>query len=158
MLCSLVLVSHMECFLLYDASFQLERCDLSVPQLSHLAATIPLPARLFYLVPLLHLGKANAYSHNRVHSKARRWRFPLAFRDDQLHSLAPLFLLRIVAIAHTHETITILREQLLHAFLLRFEMQYGSHNITDHYTLQGCSSARRCSRLFRSLAALEVFP
>src|SRR4029453_11408797 len=57
MLGSLVLVSHMECFLLYDASFQLERYDLRVPQLPHLAATIPLPARLLYLVPLLHCMK-----------------------------------------------------------------------------------------------------
>jgi hypothetical protein len=148
----------MEYFLLYDASFQLECYDLSVPQLPHLAATIPLPACLLYLVPLLHLGKANAYSHNRVHSKARRWRFPLAFRDDQLHSLAPLFLLRIVAIAHTHETITILREQLLRAFLPRFEI----HNIV-HITPQAITLPRAAQAqggavgFFVSLLLLRFF-
>jgi hypothetical protein len=103
MLCSLVLVSHIECFLLYDASVPLERYDLSALPFPHLAATMPLPARLLYLASLLHRGKANAYSHNRVRSKARRWRFPLAFRNDQLPGLAPLFPLRIVAIGHTRD-------------------------------------------------------
>ena len=69
---------HRCVLLLYDASFQLACYDLSVLPLPHLAATIPLPARLLYLAPLLHRGKANAYSRNRVRSKARRWRFPLA--------------------------------------------------------------------------------
>ena len=67
------------------------RLQESKPLKNNGIISIPLPARLLYLVPLLHLGKANAYSHNRVYSKARRWRFLLAFRDDQLHSLAPLF-------------------------------------------------------------------
>src|SRR5712691_11148512 len=128
MLCSLVLVSSIGCFLLYDACFQFERDDLIVAHLPHLTVAIPLPTRLLHLFPQLLLGKADAHSHNRIRCKAWRWRLPLTFRNNQLHGLEPLLPLCIVAVAHTHETVTILREQLLRAFLTRFEMQTRSHN------------------------------
>ena len=93
-----------------------------VAHLSYLAATIPLHTHLLHLFPHFHLGKADARPHNRVRGKTRRWRFPRAFCDYQLHGLAPLLPLRIVALAHTDKTVTILREQLIRVFLARFEM------------------------------------
>ena len=60
--------------------------------------------------------------HNCVRGKTRRWRFPLAFRNNQLYSFEPLLPLRIIAIAHADRTVIILREQLLGAFLARFGM------------------------------------
>src|SRR5262252_5697623 len=116
------LVSTIRCFLLHNTSLQFEGYHVIVAQLPHLTAAIPLPTRLLHLFPQLHLGKADANSHNSVHGKTRRWRFPLAFCDNQLHGLEPLLPLRIVAVAHTDKTVTILREQLLRAFLARFEM------------------------------------
>jgi hypothetical protein len=44
------LVSTIRCFVFYDPGFQLERYHLIVPQLPHLAATIPLSAHLLHLV------------------------------------------------------------------------------------------------------------
>jgi len=44
------LASPMRCFLFYNPGFQRERYHVIVPQLSYLAATIPLPARLLHLV------------------------------------------------------------------------------------------------------------
>ena len=76
--------------LLYDTGFQLEHYDLIVAHLPHLTAAIPLPTRLFHLFSDLHLGKAYAHSHNRIRGKTRRWRFPLALRDNELHGLEPL--------------------------------------------------------------------
>jgi hypothetical protein len=122
MLRLLTLVSTIRCFLLYHAGFQLERYHVLVAQLPHLAGGIPLPTCLLHLAPQLHLGKADAHSHNRVRGKTRLGRFPRAFRNNQLHGLEPLLTLRIVAIAHTDKTVTILREQLLRAFLAWFEM------------------------------------
>src|SRR6266852_7903399 len=111
------LVSTMRCFLLYNTGVQLEHYRLIVAHLPHLAATIPLPTRLLYRFPHLHLGKADAHPHPRVRCKTRRWRLPLACRDNQFPGLEPLLPLHIVTIAHTHETATILREQLLRTFL-----------------------------------------
>ncbi len=116
------LVSIIRCFLLYNTGFQLESHHLLVPQLPHLAGAIPLPTRLLRLFSPLHLGKADAHPHNRVHGKTRRWRLPLTFRDYQLYGLEPLLPLRIVTIAHADKTVTILHEQLLRAFLVRLEM------------------------------------
>ena len=47
------------------------------------------------------------------------------------HYIEPLLPLRIVAIAHTNETVTILREQLLRAFVPWFEMQKRAHNANN---------------------------
>src|SRR5262245_14459824 len=113
MLYSLVLVSSIRCFLLDDPDFQLERDDLIIAHVPHLAAAIPLPAHLFHPVPHFHLGKAEAHSHHRVSHKARRWWVPITLRDNEFHGLQPLLPLRIVAIARTHETVLVLREQLL---------------------------------------------
>src|ERR1700675_4658984 len=110
MLCSLVLVSSIGCFLLYDACCQFERDDLIVAHLPHLTVAIPFPARLLHLFPHLLLGKANAHPHNCIRCKARRWWFPIALCDNEFHSLEPLLPLRILAIPHTDETVTILRE------------------------------------------------
>src|SRR6266446_2337364 len=110
MLCFLVLVSSMRCLLLDDPGFQLERDDLIVAQLPHLAAAVPLPTGLFYPFPHVCLGKADAHPHDRLCGKPRRWRLPIALRDNELHGLEPLLPLRIVAIAYTHEPVPVLRE------------------------------------------------
>ena len=107
--------------LLYNPSFQLERDHAFVAPFPHLAATIPFPTRLLPLCTQLHLGKVDTHAHHRVRGKTRR-RFPRAFRDHHLHGLEALLPLRIEALAHTHESVTILREQLLRAFLPWFEM------------------------------------
>src|SRR6266571_2983478 len=75
---------RVRCLLFYNTGLQLERDDLRVAQLPHLATPIPLSA-------------------------------------------SPLHLLRIITIAHTDETVAILRQQLLRAFLARFEMQARAH-------------------------------
>src|SRR5262245_49885435 len=122
MLRLLTLISTIRCLLLYRTGFQLEHWHVLVAQLPHLAGAIPLPTCLLHLVPQLHLGKADAHSYKCVRSKTRPWRFPRAFRNNQLHGLEALLPLRIVAIAHTDKTVTILREQLLRAFLAWFEI------------------------------------
>src|SRR5262245_19533963 len=98
--------------LLYNPSFQLERGHAFVAPFPHLAATIPFPTRLLHLFTQLHLGKVDTHTHPRVRGKTRR-RFPCAFRDNQLHGLEALLPLRIGALAHTHESVTIRREQWL---------------------------------------------
>src|SRR5437899_747004 len=118
---------RVRCLLFYNTGLQLERDDLRVAQLPHLATPIPLSASPLHLVPNLYFGKTHTHSHNRVIRKTRRWRVPLALGNDQLHSLEPLLLLRIITIAHTDETVAILRQQLLRAFLARFEMQARAH-------------------------------
>jgi hypothetical protein len=62
--CLSTLVSTIRYFLFYNTGFQLERYHVIVPQLPHLAATIPLLARLLHLVLQLHLGKADAHPYN----------------------------------------------------------------------------------------------
>src|SRR5262245_42290063 len=128
MLCSLVLVSSIRCFLIYDACFPFERDNLIVAYLPHFMVTIPFPTRLLHLFPQLLLDKANAHPYNDICCKGRWRRFPLTFCDNQLHGLEALLPLRIITIAHTHETVTILREQQLRAFPTWFEMQKRSHN------------------------------
>ena len=54
----------MRCFLLENPGCQLERCHVLVAKLTHLAAAIPLPTRLFHLFPQLHLGKADVHHYN----------------------------------------------------------------------------------------------
>ena len=44
--------------------------------------------------------------------EARAWRFPIAFGDQELHGFEPLLPLRIVAIAHADEAVTVLCEEL----------------------------------------------
>ncbi len=56
-------------------------------------------------------------------AEARPWRFPIAFGDEELHGFEPLLPLRIVAIAHADEAVTVLREELFRALLARLEMQ-----------------------------------
>ena len=137
MLCSLVLVSSIRCLLLDDPGFQLERDDLIVAHVPHLAAAIPLPPRLFHPVPHFHLGKAHAYPHNRFSRKTRRWRVPIALRDNELHGFEPLLPLRIVAIARTDETVALRREQLFRTFLTRFEMEESLHHAKKVPNLPG---------------------
>src|SRR3989442_991842 len=108
MLCSSALISSIRCLLLDDPGFQLERDDLIVAHFPHLATPIPLSTSLLHLVPYLYFGKTHTHSHNRLSRKTRQWRFPPAFRDNDLHSLEPLLPLRILAIPHTNETVTIL--------------------------------------------------
>src|SRR5713226_4575772 len=112
----------MRCLLLDDPAFQLECDDLIVAHVPHLAAAVPLPTGLFHPFPHVCLGKADAHPHNRFRRKTRRWRVPIALRDNDLHGFEPLLPLRIVAIAHTHEPVSVLSEQLLRPFLARFEM------------------------------------
>ena len=123
MLCSLILASNIGCLPLDDTGFQLERHDLIIAQLSYLVAPIPPPPCLFHLLPQLHLGKAYADPHNRGIGKTRPWRVPITLCDNQLHGLKPFLPLRVVAIAHTDEAVTVLREELLRALLARLEMQ-----------------------------------
>lgn len=99
----------MRCFLLYHTAFQLERYHLIVAQLPHLATALPLPTRLLHLFAHLHLGKADTHPYTRGRRKTWRWRLPLAFCNNQLHRLEPLLPLRVVAIAHTDQTVTLLR-------------------------------------------------
>jgi len=51
------------------------------------------------------------------------WRRPVALGDHELHGFEPFLPLRIVAIAHTDQTVTILREEVLCALLAWLEMQ-----------------------------------
>ena len=57
-----------------------------------------------------------------VVGEARSWRFPLAFGHEELHGFEALLPLRIVAIAHADEAVTVLREELLRAPLARLAM------------------------------------
>src|SRR5438128_8978514 len=131
---------RVRCLLFYNTGLQLERDDLRVAQLPHLATPIPLSASPLHLVPNLYFGKTHTHSHNRVSRKTRRWRVPLALGNDELHSLEALLLLCIVAIAHTDQTVAVLCEQLLGAFLARLEMQrstHANHLINSLVTAQG---------------------
>ena len=103
--------------------FQLERDDLIVAHLPHLAAPMPLPTRLFHPFPHLYFGKAYAHPNQRVSSTTWRGRVPLALCNDALHGLKAFLPLRIVAIAHTDETVALRSEQLSRAFLVRVEME-----------------------------------
>src|SRR2546430_2418515 len=71
---------------------------------------------LLHPLPYLPLGKPHAYPYTRFSRKTRQWRLPVALRDNKLHGLEPLLPLCIVAVAHTDETVPILRKQLLRAF------------------------------------------
>src|SRR5207247_1784429 len=140
MLCPLALVSSIRCFLFYNTGLQLECDNLRVAQLPHPTIPIPLATRLLHLLPDLDFGKTHTHSHNRVSRKTRRWRVPLALGNDELHSLEALLLLCIVAIAHTDQTVAVLCEQLLGAFLARLEMQrstHANHLINSLVTAQG---------------------
>jgi hypothetical protein len=46
----------------------------------------------------------------------------MAFGDEKLHGFEPLSLLRVVAMAHADEAVTVLREESLGALLARLEM------------------------------------
>src|SRR5882724_1051082 len=119
--------SSIGCQLLRDPGFQPERDDVSVPQLPHPAVGIPPSTCLFDALPQVYFGKVNAHGHLCVIDETRRWRVPVALRDDQLHGLEPLLALRIVAIPHADEAVSVLREQLLRAFLAGLEMQARPH-------------------------------
>jgi hypothetical protein len=58
-----------------------------------------------------------------MEGEARSWRHPVAFGNHELHGFEPLLPLRVVAITHADEAVTILREKLLRALLARLEMQ-----------------------------------
>src|SRR5574341_1070770 len=128
--------SYMRCLLFDDPASQLERDGLSVPQLPYLAAGIPPPTCLFHSVPQLHFVKADAHGHPGVIGEGPCRRVPITLCDDQLHGLEPLFLLRIVAIPHADQTVPVLREQLLGAFLAWLEVQPRPHG-TELHTAPG---------------------
>ena len=100
----------MRCLLLYNTGFQVERDNLRLAQIPHLATPIPLSTGLLRLIPYLYCGKTHMHSHTRASRKTRRWRVPLALDNDALHGLGSLLPLRIVAIAHTDKTVAILHE------------------------------------------------
>jgi hypothetical protein len=150
------MASSMRC-LLYNPSFPLERDHAFVAPFPHLAATTPFPTRLRPLCTQWHLGTVDTHAHHRGRGKTRR-RFPRAFRDNYLHGLEALLPLRIEALAHTHESVTILREQWLRAFLPWFEMEEYPHHATPYHPFSDYSSVTQRSEIFWSFDSLEMFP
>jgi hypothetical protein len=56
-------------------------------------------------------------------AEARSWRFPIAFGDEDLDGFEPLLPLRIVAVVHADEAVTVLRDKLLRPLLAGPEIQ-----------------------------------
>ena len=106
-----------------DAGVQAERDHLLVAQLPDPSLRDPRSPGRFHTVADCDVGKGDAQPYDLVVGEARQRRFPIAFGDDELDRLEPSLTLRIVAIAHADETVTVLREKLLRALLARLEMQ-----------------------------------
>ena len=70
------------------------------------------PVRRAYAVP-----EQEVIYYQRVVSETRCGRVAITRWDDWLHGFEPRLVLRIVAIPHTDQRVTVLREQLLGAFL-----------------------------------------
>jgi len=115
--------STIGCEVVDDAAVQAERDHAIVAQLPDPSLWIPRPTGLLHPVEDCHVGKGDAYPDDLVVGEARRWRFPIALGDEELHGFEPLLPLRIVAIAHADEAVTVLREELLRPLLARLEMQ-----------------------------------
>ena len=64
-------VSRIRCPLVYDAGFQLQRGDVSIPQIPHLTVAIPLPRGLFHALAQVHFGKVDTHGHRRVIRETR---------------------------------------------------------------------------------------
>ena len=126
-LCPLLLESTGGCRPHHDAACQPERNCQIVAQLPHFSVWVPVSTSLLHAFTYGHFGKGDAQRDNLVMCRRRRCRFPIAFSHNQLNGFEPLLSLRIVAIAHRDEAVTILREQLLGALLARFEMQAYPH-------------------------------
>jgi len=96
--------------MLDDAGLQAECNHLTIAQLPDFLTWIPLATGLLHPLSEIDFRKANTQGDSLVSWYLRYWRFPGPLGDDELYRLEALFLLRIIPIAHTDETIAVLRE------------------------------------------------
>ncbi len=115
--------STIGCRCVDDASFQTECDHAVVAQLPDPSLRVPGPADLLHPGPDRYIGKA-------TRSSTIWWRPMRGRGGSQSHSATtistvfePLPPLRVVAVAHADETITVLGDKLLRALLPRLEMQ-----------------------------------
>ncbi len=96
--------STLGCGFVHDAAGQAEHDHAIVAQLPDPSRWIPRPTGL--LRPVAdHLGNGDAQADELVADDAGPWQFSIAFGDEELHGCEPLLPLRVVAIAHTDETV-----------------------------------------------------
>ena len=93
--------------MLDDAGLQVECNHLTIAQLPDFLTWIPLATGLLHPLSEVDFRKANTQGDYLVSWDLRYWRFPGPLGDDELYRLAALFLLRIMPIAHTDETIAV---------------------------------------------------
>src|SRR6266849_249860 len=115
--------STIGCGFVDDAAVQANRDHTIVAQPPDPPLWIPRYTGLLHPFAECHVGKGHTEPDDLVVCEARRWRFPIAFGDDELHGFEPLPPLRIVAIAHADEAVTVLGEELLCALLSWIEME-----------------------------------
>jgi hypothetical protein len=82
--------STIGCQFVDDAIGQAERDHAIVAQLPDPALWIPPPTRLLHPATDDNVGEGDAQRHDLIIGKARPWRFPIVFRDQELHGLEPL--------------------------------------------------------------------
>lgn len=104
--CSWPGASTVGCRIIHDEPGQAECNHAIVSQLPDPAIRIPRPTRPLHPVTDADIGEGDAQPDDAIVSTARRWRFPIAFGDQELHSLEPPLPLGIVAMAHTDEAVT----------------------------------------------------
>jgi hypothetical protein len=115
--------STIGCRFVDHAAAQAEREHAVITQLPDPPLGIPRSTGLLHPLAEGHFREGDADPDDLVVREASPWRFPIAFGNEKLHGFEPLLPLRIVAIAHADEAVTVLREELLRAFLAWLEMQ-----------------------------------
>jgi len=96
--------------MLDDAGFQVECNNVTIAQLPYFLTGIPLATGLLHPLSQGDFRKANTQGDYLVCWYTGGWWFPGPLGYDKLDCLEALFLLRIMPIAHTDETVAVLRE------------------------------------------------
>ena len=119
---SLPLHLYLDAFTVFhDAVGQPQRSDLVRAHLPHPPLRIPFSAPTFDLLPQREFAHCHMDEHEAVCLPLTRLGVPGALFDNKFPGLEPFFVLLIVAVAYTYQTIPISGKQLFGATLVRMQ-------------------------------------
>ena len=120
--CSLSLYLHRyACLACHEAVGQPQRPDLVISHLPYPTLRVPFAAHPFDLLPQSDFARRHPHGYEAVCWPLPGSRVPAALFYNQFHGLAPFFVLFIVPVAHTYQTVAVLRKQLLSPALVRVQ-------------------------------------
>src|SRR6266478_5034947 len=131
--CSLSLYLHLyACLACHDAVGQPQRHDLVISNLPHPTLRVPFATPPFDLLPQGDFTRRHPHGHEAVCWPLPGSRVPATLFYNQFHGLEPFFVLFVVPVAHTYQTIPILGKQSFGPTLMGMQCQTDTHSQTPH--------------------------